>query len=461
MLLENKLAKIDSLVDEIDSRTQNDGDNTIPFNGPHCDKAVYLDALKHESALLAKNALDGARNLNKKNTHKSSENIGAVCVRAKNLTDTMNQFLQFMYGTGPISLKNLRTNTSRAPMHREKQESFLRSNGCSLPDLITRTHKRDGELVRLRNLDSHGQGVEIVQKTPNGNLTIGENHYHEPDEWITWQAVKYLDMTASILETIVQKDSEVLGPSNPHGLKLPLWMRTTQKWMDHYGSAVKTIGATALLVGGILGGSLGTMAYQNNEAKKTMESRRNMMKYSLMIQSGLSLDSGEHVDQFLLELQLIPAARSEIIKGMGEYLNTNHWAYVTARKQILEEIKSQSRDIGLILDESYPYIKGLWEDKGEPIPLECQVNFDVFNSARKSFSNNLEKAMDDYNALSVPMLIEERKALKILEYKTEVKHAVPYAHHNQMKRNRERFASGELPVPDYLIVDAHGIRNVD
>jgi hypothetical protein len=272
--LEQTLAEIQVLTNEIKAR----------MRGPNIsyDARDYLAAIEHESRIVYDSFRKVGKKLVKKpdsdSRHEINRYFGDFGIASKNLADSINLFLQSLYYEGTPSLKGSSAKLLSVP---------LGINGKTPQEIFSDVHDPNplNPINLIRNRKAHSRGNQIV--VWDGDYLFVDIYSLEkkdtinPRIWIEQQAKSYLEMAKSILEAVTEQDSSVLSPRDGIKRKSVILQRL-QNWKTRYQKPVQIAATAALISSGVVGGILGTLAYQKLEKNQN---------HSELVRSSLELEN--------------------------------------------------------------------------------------------------------------------------------------------------------------------------
>lgn len=272
--LERTLAEIEVLAKELQERfTSSYSNSQKAFTSNRT-----LTGMAEDAELVYKKCLETYRLLNKKDIPSASSAFTEMALDSKNLAENLSIFIQTIYGENRPTLKSLQLNISQAPKT---------SDGKTLYEVFTGTHDSTrASLIKLaRDSKGHGNGHTILLKTPseselskekpyyvvfNDERTLEKRTEYLPKEFISTQAQSYLEMTRTILQTIADKDTQHFVPRKSNRELRVLKQRAKNFYSRHSRPIAITLAST-LLTAGVVGGSVGTIAYQNYQKQIEMQ----------------------------------------------------------------------------------------------------------------------------------------------------------------------------------------------
>lgn len=291
MILEKTLAQIEVLAKELNERA-NESLRSMSYDGAL--RGVTKDAeLVYSKYCAAKKAIRNRR------ISDASVYTGELALDCKNLVDNLNVFSQLIYGTHPINLKSLTQNTQSAPLTEE---------GQTFHEVFTTAHdsSRQSLLKQCRDSKGHGKAHLILRDylTP-GRYTvqidgINSSQGMDAEAFIDEHARAYLEMTQIILQTIADKDrSHFRKQAGYRELKTKL--QRARNFYQRHSKPIAIAVASTLLTGGAVGGSLGTIAYQNHQREEKMKAAIEKRNYIADRNTGL-LSCGDYWEASTVEI---------------------------------------------------------------------------------------------------------------------------------------------------------------
>lgn len=267
--LERTLAEIEVLARELGEA------KNLPESKENFNMLVHfgssLSGILQDTQLVYKKYIAANQAIKKRKLVEGSSYIGEMAMDCKNLADNLNIFMQSIYGKYSGNLKAIETNTHNAPQA---------ENGNSLYQIFAETHNHSRESIvkSCRDSKGHGKGhtlLTISSHTQSGfQIFYGdlEERKGGPDamEFLDKQAQSYLEMTKKILQTIADKDTEhfVQRKSNR---EFKILKQRAKNFYQRHSKPIAIAAAATLLTAGTIGGSIGTIAYQNYEKQIEMQ----------------------------------------------------------------------------------------------------------------------------------------------------------------------------------------------
>ncbi|VVB80700.1 Uncharacterised protein [uncultured archaeon] len=333
-----------------------------------------LDGIKKDSQLVYKKCTETYHALKKEDLLSASSAFSEMALDAKNLADNLNIFMQTIYGNYNGNLKSLEANSQTAP--RVEGEK-------TLYQLFTETHDSSKEslMKKARDFKGHHRGHSLLFKTPVEEgfpkdrpyyLGFNEDQLYSIDirylseDFFKSQAQAYLEMVRDILQTVADKDQEHFRPQDKNrGFQIRK-QRAKNFYQRHAGLA-RTIAGTALLVGGLIGGSLGTITYQQHQREKEMKTTLSRMNHVTEIYGGLRnhIDaweilgakqiSDDLLEKHKLELQQMLISNPDLSYqyNTSEIFNTQSNLF----NQTISDLELGARGLGREVDLAVGYFK--------------------------------------------------------------------------------------------------------
>jgi hypothetical protein len=268
MSLEKTLAEIEVLAEEARSRSFASSGERYPwFKIDRVMQGIINQPVNIlEKYKKAKKAMKGDK------IEEASLYLTEFCLDIKNLADSVNLYLQAVYGVDKPSLNRIRSNTQNAPLTRE---------GKSLSDVFLEVHdnNRTNEIIALRNMKGHAQEYSALQRwnspsgfviaLPNDKAPFGKDLGKDAGQWLDEQIETYFGMTKTILETTLNNDAQYLKGSRVK--RKSALMQRLKNFVSEYKKPVQIALAAALISTGILG----TLGYQKiSDARKDADFQR-------------------------------------------------------------------------------------------------------------------------------------------------------------------------------------------
>lgn len=399
MGLEKQLAEIEVMAEEVMRRAN----GKVPLG--KVDDEVYwstISGLRNDPSLIYRNYQDSKRAIGKLDNIESSRLLTEFCLNTKNLADSLNIFLQIMYGNQEPALKKLETNTPQVPKTKD---------GKSLVDIHLANHdcSKSSILNVLRNMKAHGRGYSALTRlneTRTGFAIKVEEpgnpvKYVDAGQWLDAQMKNYFDMTHQILSEISAFESQT-----PYGRKSKVkresvLLRRLSNWKKRHQAPV-LIGLAASLVGA---GIVGTLAYQ-----KITEKDR-------------SIYEGNEIKA--LVSQASSTRRADLVYAIAAMeVEKNRFI------QTLNDISNRTQNVGVTLESYVGSLKALSAGVIDP---KLKEDYESFISHRESFRNNLGRAyqyvgsdaeaIDKIQKISDLLVVErmlgedENKIMKVLDWR--------------------------------------------
>jgi hypothetical protein len=262
MSLEQDLAKVQVLVNEIDSRAAIKGGSYVAKS--------YLSGVASEAKTLYDNNRSAQKAIRGEDKEGANRHTAELCLSAKNLADNLSGFLQAVYGELPNNPKNLEANTRNAPTLDGEESIYSYFSKIH-------NHEPNSPLIRMRNKKGHGKGhqvlsskafetripspydVSLSRKVVSGEYVVDlpEGEWVTADAWARSSTQSYLEMARTVLETIADRETERLSPKTS-GRNNKVGKQRIGNWVGRYGAPIKVAAAAALVTAGIGG----TLAYQ-------------------------------------------------------------------------------------------------------------------------------------------------------------------------------------------------------
>ncbi len=278
--LEREIAEIEVLAKELDSRFNQDfqlASGTNPTD--------YLIEVYNEARVIADSGRKAKRAMKRKDDASVKRYCGDFALATKNLADNCNRLVQSLYAESPVNLeedKNLRkieANSKAAPKTRD---------GRTIYQISVRVHDLSGNSLTLNSRNQRGHGrtfnsdISRCNITPSGYLLnaseIESGREIDAGYWLDSQAQAYSSLAKTILETIVEGDKERFNSK-----KTFRGLRTKFKQIGNfYGRHSRPIAialGSVILTAGLVGGSIGTLAYQSYLAKKGLEDKMKKVNF--------------------------------------------------------------------------------------------------------------------------------------------------------------------------------------
>jgi hypothetical protein len=127
-------------------------------------------------------------------------------------------------------------------------------------------------------------------------------------------------MTKLVLEAITEQDSKILSPRNDVKRKSVMLQRL-QNWKTRYQKPVQVVATAALISSGVVGGVLGTLAYQE------LERNRN---HSELVRSSLELENllWQTKDFTHIAKSQLSEVKAEYLQSLDNNSKTNQYCPV-------------------------------------------------------------------------------------------------------------------------------------
>lgn len=279
MTIEKTLAEIEVLARELRTR-----ENSVYLRALVMNPHDYLEEIFHEAGIIYDNYRKTKKALKRKDESGLSRANGDFALSIKNLADNCNRLMQSLYANDFVNLaedRNLRN------LQRNSQSAPRTDEGKTLYDIFTQVHdiSQDSPTKLSRDRRGHGRtfssSIISSDQCPSGygivpsdeffrmNIGSGKLGLVDVDAWMTSQAQSYLEMTKTILQTIADQDSEHFAKRTTNR-ELRTQVRLARNFYQRHSRPFAIAAATAILTAGIVGGSLGTVAYQNYQKQKEM-----------------------------------------------------------------------------------------------------------------------------------------------------------------------------------------------
>lgn len=287
--LERTLAEVEVLIEELGRRysysTEEEYHSVI-----HAEYVAVSDAektyrisrsligIKKDAELVSKKCKDTYKALKKRDEVSASVSFSEMALDSKNLAENLNTFLQTLYGKYSGNLKDLEANTLTAP---------ILDDGKTIYQTFVQTHDTSKESLMKRARDSkgHNRGQAILFRTPldpgfpkdrpyyiffNDERTRDLSVNYLSEDFFKSQAQAYLEMTKTILKTIADKDSEHFKRATG-SRRLKTLAQQARNFYQRHSKPIAIAAAATLLTAGTIGGSVGTLAYQNYQKQIEMQ----------------------------------------------------------------------------------------------------------------------------------------------------------------------------------------------
>jgi len=306
MILERTLAEIGVLAKELNERA-NENLRSMSYDGAL--RGVTKDAeLVYSKYCAAKKAIRTRR------ISDASVYTGELALDCKNLVDNLNVLAQLIYGTQPINLKSLTQNTQTAP---------LTEDGQTFHEVFTAAHdsSRQSLLKKCRDSKGHGRAHLILRDyLAPGRYTIqidGVNGSQgmDAESFIDEHARAYLEMTQTILQTIANRDASHFKKQTGYR-ELKTKLQRARNFYQRHSKPIAIAVASTLLTAGAVGGSLGTIAYQNHQREEKMKAAIEKRNYIADRNTGL-LSCGDYWEASAVEImekEIVEERRVELQK---------------------------------------------------------------------------------------------------------------------------------------------------
>ncbi|MEK6758035.1 MAG: hypothetical protein AABX88_02810 [Nanoarchaeota archaeon] len=297
------LAEIEVLTEEIRNRAKEKVGKKNNFYS-------FLEGIVSEARILEDSSRK-ARNALKKEKNTANRYVGEFALSAKNLADNLNQFVQTLYGNSKADLKKLKINIENAPKINENKNLY---------DLITGVHNYSeyNPLIVARNLKGHGKGHEILKTDSNLNAL----------SWVNQTTNDYLNMTATCLKTIADKDKDNLKEKKDNR-NVKLIKKRVSNFVNRYKKPVLGLTASAALAAGLVGGVVGNQSWQNYQEKEKLKEKLIALDFAKSIDAGITTMNPE-----LGKMDKIVANernKSNINRLIKEHLN--YWGEIYLNKE--------------------------------------------------------------------------------------------------------------------------------
>ncbi|MEI6731347.1 MAG: hypothetical protein WCK90_01570 [archaeon] len=274
MDLEKTLAEIEVLSEEVFARIDTEKVQQDALTTGKLSNAQRT--IRYEPARILDRFNKSQKAISFRNREKASKNITEFCLDMKNLADSLNIFLQSLYGQKEPELKRLETNLIGAP---------TTSRGSTLQEIYLSVHDFSCNSVGkiLRDMGAHGRGYSALAESdsPSGYKILVSNddgtlYTCDAERWLNKEADLYFGMTKTILETIAEREKDRLSPKGTVKRKSASWQRS-KNWMGRYKAPLVAALATGLVVSGGLGmGMLDVAVAKNKQIAEQKEVSRIM-----------------------------------------------------------------------------------------------------------------------------------------------------------------------------------------
>ena len=388
--LERTLAEVEILAKDLDVNYSSFNENylSLVYGTSHHAKVVFETYKKSIKAM------------KQRRTPEANRYCAEFALATKNLADNLNLLIQTIYGNSKIEPANLKQNSEAAPKT---------SSGQSLYELFTSVHswQRNSPIIEMRNKQGHGEGHEVLAVNPN--FPSGYAIHSKPQAFIPIneisglpdaklfldsQSSSYLEMAKKVLETIADNDVQ-FSEARIGNRKIKTAIQRVKNFYHSHETSLKLAGATTLLVGGILGGSLGTLALQNYQKQATMKKTISKMNYILEVDSGFRnyFDGYEFGRANELKAELTQNARENLQKLLisnPEFCSSYDVAKVFGKNSNLFEqatgsLQEKSKELGRYVDN---YISRV------SLSFPKSSKIDSFLKDRENFRNSLHQFLD-------------------------------------------------------------------
>lgn len=323
--LEKTLAEIEVLASEVTH-----GHVLIPYT--NIEKALELEkaitGVENDARLAFNQCRETYLSLRKKNDLSASSAFSEMALDLKNLADNLNIALQITYGNYTGNLKALEQNTAKAP---------LTSEGKSLYKRFIETHdsSKASPLMMARNSKGHNNGHNILFRTPTDpgwpkdtpyflslprEKPLGTDTRFLREGDIESLASDYLEMARDILQTVA--DNDPIGLAERRKTRgLNTQVKRAKNFFKRHSKPLAIAAASILLTAGAVGGSIGTITYQNYQRQKEMQETLRNVDFIFDKESGFknNIENWERKWSDKLKEDLIEKRRSELQKLMVEH----------------------------------------------------------------------------------------------------------------------------------------------
>jgi hypothetical protein len=358
--LEKTLAEVEVLARELHKRA---ADTNTYWNSDYlayCAFESAISGISGDAKLVLDKYKKATRYLAKGNGLDASILVGEMAMDCKNLAQNLNIFMQTTYGQYSGNLKSLETNTKLAPKT---------NDGRTLAEIFcsTHDHSKDSILKNCRDSKGHANGHTLITKsqfTKSGYmiwLGMPGKSRRGPDaqEFLDSQAQSYLEMTKTILQTIADKDTEHFRKRNG-SRKMKILTQQARNFYQRHAGTARAIAGTALLIGGLIGGSLGTLQYQNIQKQREMKDTLNKWAYIIDSSEGLrrGYDNWEFGWSEALKEGLVMKRKKDIQRELidhpenAPYYHLDKIFGTTSNlfTQSLGQIEEKQRKLGVYID---------------------------------------------------------------------------------------------------------------
>jgi hypothetical protein len=257
-----------------------------------------ITGVKKDSELVYKKCMEADHALKKQDFSSASSFFTEMALDAKNLAENLSIFVQNIYGDVRPTLKNLKVNTLRAP---------IATSGKTIYEIFMNAHdSRENSLIKLaRDSKGHGMGHAILGETPRQDHEYFKNTPYVaifkdlrsnstspvlflPRDFVYSSAQAYLEMTKTILQTIADKDTEHFGERKTNR-KYKITKQRAKNFYQRHSKPIAMILGSTLLTAGLIGGSLGTIAYQNYAKQQEMQNDVRRMSHVIDFEEGFEI----------------------------------------------------------------------------------------------------------------------------------------------------------------------------
>ena len=355
MGLEKQLAEIQVLTREVVGRA-----NSEVIRKNLADLPKYNDAiggLFNDPLLLYQNYIHTKKALKNRDIVESSRSLTEFCMNSKNLADSLNIFLQMLYGEKKPELRKLASNISNAPRTRDRKTIY---------DIYISAHDHSPYSTSnlLRNMKAHGRGYSALRPfpDPNAGFFIALKDDYDPKSlcdaagWLEGQMHSYFSMTQKVLETISESDQEVLiekGKIRRDSVTL----QRIKNWKKRNQTPVLIGLAGALIASGVMG----TLTYQKVTEKDRITYEANEIR-SLVSQAAATRKA-----DFIYYFAAMDIEKKTFLKS-------------------LNNISNRTQNLGNSLDECLSRLKSFSLSK---IDADLNKEYEDFNFRKERFYNSL------------------------------------------------------------------------
>ncbi len=225
--------------------------------------------------------------------HEASTYLSEMAMDCKNLADNLNIFIQTVYGEDfKGDLNTLEKNSQSAPPF---------DDGKTVYDRFSEAHiySKDSLLKLCRDSKGHLQGHSLLYIASFNPLELRlqftnlktRKFFKGPDAvgFLDYHANSYLEMARDVLQIIADKDKGRFRERKTNR-KYEITKQRAKNFYQRHSKPIALVLGSTLLTAGLLGGSLGTIAYQNYQKQKGMQNDVQRMSHVMDYEQGFELN---------------------------------------------------------------------------------------------------------------------------------------------------------------------------